>query len=215
MYRVVFVYSIYTYQKRFKPSKSALNPKNIKIQPPKISAPFSNLHPSLHPSLTPTALNMNVVIPIIKIAGKIDVSVIARLRPAKNASMLVASPNSNIFAGLKKNRSDSQPFFLIPSYIAVAISCAGSSVALLSAVSADPVGDFVLTGGEIASMIVVDSVVRLIPGVLGDDESVSDESHKEDGYIEYPQYTRPEEFKGVKVPKILLPALMMLPLRFV
>jgi tRNA (guanine37-N1)-methyltransferase len=66
------------------------------------------------------------------------------------------------------------------------------------------VGDYVLTGGEIASMILVDSIVRLIPGVLGDDESSLDESHKEPGYIEYPQYTRPEEYKGKKVPKVLL-----------
>ncbi|MFC1653732.1 tRNA (guanosine(37)-N1)-methyltransferase TrmD [Patescibacteria group bacterium] len=66
------------------------------------------------------------------------------------------------------------------------------------------VGDFVLTGGEIASMIVVDSVVRLIPGVLGGKESASDESHKKPGYIEYPQYTRPEEYMSMNVPKVLL-----------
>ena len=65
-------------------------------------------------------------------------------------------------------------------------------------------GDFVLTGGEIASMMLVDSVVRLIPGVLGDDESSKDESYKQPGYIEHPQYTRPEEYKGMKVPGVLL-----------
>ena len=66
------------------------------------------------------------------------------------------------------------------------------------------IGDYVLTGGEIPSMVIVDSVIRLIPGVLGKDESSADESHKEPGYLEYPQYTRPEEYKGWKVPKVLL-----------
>lgn len=66
------------------------------------------------------------------------------------------------------------------------------------------IGDYILTGGEIASMVLVDSVVRLIPGVLGDDESSVDESHKKPGYIEHPQYTRPEEYKEMKVPEVLL-----------
>lgn len=66
------------------------------------------------------------------------------------------------------------------------------------------IGDYVLTGGEIPSMVLVDSVIRLIPGVLGKDESSEVESHKEPGYLEYPQYTRPEEYKGWKVPKVLL-----------
>jgi tRNA (guanine37-N1)-methyltransferase len=66
------------------------------------------------------------------------------------------------------------------------------------------VGDYVLTGGEIPAMVVTDSVIRLLPGVLGKDESSADESHKEPGYLEYPQYTRPEDYRGWKVPKILL-----------
>ncbi len=66
------------------------------------------------------------------------------------------------------------------------------------------IGDYVLTGGEIPAMVVTDSIVRLIPGVLGKDESSVEESHKEPGYLEYPQYTRPEDYKGWKVPKILL-----------
>ncbi len=66
------------------------------------------------------------------------------------------------------------------------------------------IGDYVLTGGEIPAMVIVDSVIRLIPGVLGKDQSSADESHKEPGYLEYPQYTRPEGFKGWKVPKVLL-----------
>ena len=65
------------------------------------------------------------------------------------------------------------------------------------------VGDYVLTGGEIPAMLVVDSVARLLPGVLGDDESSEKESF-ENNLLEYPQYTRPEEYEGVKVPTILL-----------
>jgi tRNA (guanine37-N1)-methyltransferase len=66
------------------------------------------------------------------------------------------------------------------------------------------IGDYVLTGGEIPAMVLTDSVIRLIPGVLGKDESSVDESHKEPGYLEYPQYTRPENYKGWEVPKVLL-----------
>jgi tRNA (guanine37-N1)-methyltransferase len=66
------------------------------------------------------------------------------------------------------------------------------------------IGDYVLTGGEIPAMVLTDSVIRLIPGVLGKDESSVDESHKVPGYLEYPQYTRPEDYKGWGVPKVLL-----------
>ena len=66
------------------------------------------------------------------------------------------------------------------------------------------IGDYVLTGGEIPAMVVIDSVIRLLPGVLGKDKSSADESHKEPGYLEYPQYTRPEIYKGWKVPNVLL-----------
>ena len=66
------------------------------------------------------------------------------------------------------------------------------------------VGDYVLTGGELASMVMTDAVVRLLPGVLGDDESSINESHKTSGYFEYPQYTRPENYKSWEVPKVLL-----------
>jgi len=66
------------------------------------------------------------------------------------------------------------------------------------------IGEFVLTGGELPAMVVVDSVVRLIPGVLGNQESLAEESYNQEGVVEYPQYTRPEEYKGWKVPEILL-----------
>lgn len=64
-------------------------------------------------------------------------------------------------------------------------------------------GDFVLTGGEIPAMAVIDAVSRLVPGVLASDSSYENESHF-NGLLEYPQYTRPEEFMGRKVPEILI-----------
>ena len=64
------------------------------------------------------------------------------------------------------------------------------------------IGDYVLTGGELAAMVVVDAVSRLIPGVLGADASIQEESHSEN-LLEYPQYTRPPEFRGWRVPDIL------------
>lgn len=66
------------------------------------------------------------------------------------------------------------------------------------------IGEYVLTGGELAAMIVTDAVARLIPGVLGNEESAETESHSEEGVVEYPQYTKPEEFRGWKVPEVLL-----------
>lgn len=65
------------------------------------------------------------------------------------------------------------------------------------------IGDFVLTGGELPAMMIVDAVSRLVPGVLGCDESAVYESFY-DGLLEYPQYTRPESFMGMKVPEVLL-----------
>jgi len=65
------------------------------------------------------------------------------------------------------------------------------------------VGDYVLTGGELAAMVIIDAVVRLLPGALGDEDSSRDESFSS-GLLEYPQYTRPEVFRGMKVPDVLL-----------
>ena len=65
------------------------------------------------------------------------------------------------------------------------------------------IGDYVLTNGALPAMVVIDAVTRLLPGVLGDDESSHDESFSH-GLLEYPQYTRPAEFRGMKVPDVLL-----------
>ena len=65
------------------------------------------------------------------------------------------------------------------------------------------IGDYVLTGGELPAMVMVDTIARLVPGVLNNDDSAVDESFS-DGLLEYPQYTRPEEWEGMKVPEVLL-----------
>jgi len=65
------------------------------------------------------------------------------------------------------------------------------------------IGDYVLTGGEIPAMVLVEAISRLVPGVLGDPESVVEESFT-DGLLEYPQYTRPRDYQGFKVPEILI-----------
>jgi tRNA (guanine37-N1)-methyltransferase len=66
------------------------------------------------------------------------------------------------------------------------------------------IGDFVVTGGELPAMILVDSVVRLIPGVLGGESSAEIESFSDGSTLEFPQYTRPEEFEGMRVPDVLM-----------
>lgn len=66
------------------------------------------------------------------------------------------------------------------------------------------VGDYILTGGELPAMTVIDSIVRLIPGVLGGEMSTSIESFSDGKTLEFPQYTRPEVFQGLEVPKVLL-----------
>jgi tRNA (guanine37-N1)-methyltransferase len=66
------------------------------------------------------------------------------------------------------------------------------------------IGDFVMTGGELAAMVVVDAVMRLLPGVLSSSDAWRDESHSFDGLLEYPQYTRPVDFRGLRVPDELL-----------
>jgi tRNA (guanine37-N1)-methyltransferase len=67
------------------------------------------------------------------------------------------------------------------------------------------IGDFVMTGGEVAAMAVIEACVRLLPGVLGNQESTAEESHApEIGLLEYPQYTRPAEFRGATIPEALL-----------
>src|SRR5947209_170467 len=66
------------------------------------------------------------------------------------------------------------------------------------------IGDFVCNGGEVPAMVVIDTVVRYVPGVLGDADSLAEESHAAPGRLEYPQYTRPRVFRDMAVPEVLL-----------
>jgi tRNA (guanine37-N1)-methyltransferase len=66
------------------------------------------------------------------------------------------------------------------------------------------IGDYVLGGGEVASMVMIEAITRLIPGVLGNPESLAEESHNSQGYLEYPNFTKPQEWRGISVPEILL-----------
>lgn len=66
------------------------------------------------------------------------------------------------------------------------------------------IGDYVLGGGEVASMVMIEAITRLIPGVLGNPESLTEESHKSEGYLEYPNFTKPAQWRGIDVPEILL-----------
>jgi tRNA (guanine37-N1)-methyltransferase len=77
-------------------------------------------------------------------------------------------------------------------------------VPLLTQAQELSIGDFVITGGELAAMVVLDAVIRLLPGVLSSSEAWRNESHAPDGLLEYPQYTRPVEFRGLRVPEVLL-----------
>ena len=66
------------------------------------------------------------------------------------------------------------------------------------------IGDYVLSGGELPAMAVIDSIVRLLPGVLGNRKSIEDDSHYIEGFIQFPQYTRPSSFRDLDVPNVLL-----------
>jgi tRNA (guanine37-N1)-methyltransferase len=66
------------------------------------------------------------------------------------------------------------------------------------------IGDYVLGGGEVASLVMIEAITRLIPGVLGNPESLTEESHNAEGYLEYPNFTKPQKWRGISVPEILL-----------
>ncbi len=115
-----------------------------------------------------------------------------------NAKVLMMTPRGKRYSQVDAKR--------LSKYNDIIILCGhyeGFDERILSIVDEEiSMGDFVLTGGEIPAMALVDSVVRLIPGVLGHGDSAHDESFSA-GLLEYPQYTRPEEFRGMKVPDVL------------
>ena len=118
----------------------------------------------------------------------------------KNARVIYLSPQGRTF-----NQEIAKEFSREENLIFLCGHYAGVDERILEELNAEElsIGDFVLTGGELAVSVVIDSVSRLITGVLGKDESFENESFS-DGLLEYPQYTRPEEFMGRRVPDVLL-----------
>ena len=117
---------------------------------------------------------------------------------APDAKVLLMSPRGKPFV-----QAMAQKFSTIASLIILCGHYEGFDERIMSLVDHElSIGDFILTGGEIPAMAVVDSVVRLIPGVLGGKDSSRDESFSQ-GLLEYPQYTRPDEWRGMSVPAVL------------
>ncbi|HVE81085.1 MAG TPA: tRNA (guanosine(37)-N1)-methyltransferase TrmD [Candidatus Dormibacteraeota bacterium] len=114
------------------------------------------------------------------------------------AKVIILSPQGKRF-----DQAEAQKLSIETGLILVAGRYEGFDERIMEFADAElSVGDYVLTGGELPAMVVTDAVVRLLPGVLGGEYSLADETFNE-GLLEYPQYTRPVEFRGHKVPDIL------------
>ncbi len=137
-----------------------------------------------------------MVMKVEPIAGCIE----AVRKTAPNARLLLASPGGKPFdqSMAAELAAEGEIIILCGRYEGI-----DERIKELFSATEFSIGDYVMTGGEIAAMAVVDTVARLIPGVLGSDESAGEESFS-DGLLEYPQYTRPPEFRGLKVPDMLL-----------
>lgn len=126
-----------------------------------------------------------------------------KIKPAKRKVILLSA------AGKTWNQNLAKKYSKLEEIIFICGRYEGVDARLKNFIDEEiSVGDYVLTGGELPALTIIDSITRLIPGVLGNKESIVEESHSEDGVTEYPQYTRPEIFKvGTKkyaVPKVLL-----------
>ena len=115
-----------------------------------------------------------------------------------NAKVVILTPS-----GVPYKQQTAQELAQLDSLILICGHYEGYDERILSLADYQiSIGDYVLTGGELPAMVVVDSVVRLLPGVLGHEDSAVDETFQ-DGLLEYPQYTRPVEFRGETVPEVL------------
>lgn len=126
-----------------------------------------------------------------------------KIKPTKRKIILLSA------GGKTWNQALAQKYSKLEEIIFICGRYEGVDVRLKKFVDEEiSVGDYVLTGGELPALTIIDSITRLLPGVLGNKESVVEESHTTDGVMEYPQYTRPEVFmagnKKYRVPKILL-----------
>ena len=131
------------------------------------------------------------------------VRAIRREEPEQPGRLLLMCPRGRVF-----NQALARELSMAPRLIFVAGHYEGYDERIVEALQPDlvSIGDYVLTGGELPALVVIDAVVRLLPGVLGDAESVVSESFSpaNEGLLEYPQYTRPAVFEGMSVPEVLL-----------
>ena len=115
--------------------------------------------------------------------------------------VIMLSPRGRVFSqdvALELSKDDREMVFLCGRYEAI-----DERVREYLIDDEISIGDYVLTGGELPALVIIDAVSRLLPGVLGDDQSAEDESFSK-GLLDYPHYTRPEDFRGMRVPKVLL-----------
>ena len=124
----------------------------------------------------------------------------ARERSPEGSQVVYLSPQGRVF-----NQATAQRYAALPGLILLAGRYEGVDERLIESHVDEElsVGDFVLSGGEVPAMVVIDAVVRLLPGVLGDNESAAQDSFME-GLLDYPHYTRPEIIDGRNVPDVLL-----------
>ncbi len=123
-----------------------------------------------------------------------------REKTDKDPKVIYLSPQGRLFS-----HKDAQKFALEDELILLCGHYEGIDERVIEEIVTDEVsiGDYVLTGGELAALVVIDAVSRMIPGVLGNDDSAKGDSFQ-NGLLEYPQYSRPEVWKGKRVPEILL-----------
>ena len=118
---------------------------------------------------------------------------------AEGARVILMSPG-----GVRFNQAHAKRLSTMPQLIFVCGHYEGIDARIEQLVDEElSIGDYVLTGGELAALVIIEAVARLVPGVLGNEASSADESFS-NGLIEYPQYTRPREYEGMAVPEILL-----------
>lgn len=118
----------------------------------------------------------------------------------ENTRVVLLSPAGRVF-----NQAIARELALVDDILLVSGHYEGYDERIREQLADDElsIGDYVLTNGSLPAMVVIDAVTRLLPGALGDDQSAQDESFSH-GLLEYPQYTRPAEFRGMKVPEVLL-----------
>ncbi|MBO4667359.1 MAG: tRNA (guanosine(37)-N1)-methyltransferase TrmD [Bacilli bacterium] len=127
------------------------------------------------------------------------VDALRHIKGYENAHKIITSPVGRVF-----NQNIAKELSSLDHIIIVCGHYEGIDERIMNYVDeAISIGDYILTGGEIAALAICDSVSRLVPNVLGNDESAVEESF-DDNLLEYPQYTRPESFEGYDVPKVLL-----------